>query len=80
MKTEREAKAIQKFCDALSAALTESGNPTELRYENKGEHVTGDVIGYAIEISVKLDNVAASARDIMRGVTTCYEREKHDRY
>ena len=80
MKTEKEAKAIQKFCDALSAALTESENPAELRYENKGEYVTGDIIGYAIEISVKLDSVAASARDIMRGVTTCYEREKHDRY
>jgi len=77
MKTEREAKAIQKFCDALSAALTESGNPTELRYENKGEYVTGDVIGYAIEISVGWDNVAASARDILREVThiLCWEEE-----
>lgn len=69
MKTEREAKAIQKFCDALSAALTESGNPTELRYENKGEYVRGNVIACAVEISVNWDSVAASARDIMLTVT-----------
>lgn len=77
MKTEREAKAIQKFCDALSAALTESGNPTELRYENKGEYVVGHVIARAAEISVKWDNVAASARDTLRGVERmlCWEEE-----
>ena len=77
MKTEREAKAIQKFCDALSAALTESGNPAELRYENKGEYVTGHVIARAVEISVNWDNVAASARDILRGVERmlCWEEE-----
>lgn len=77
MKTEREAKAIQKFCDALSAALTESGNPTELRYENKGEHVTGHVIARAVEISVSWDNVATSACDILREAThvLCWEEE-----
>ena len=77
MKTEREAKAIQKFCDDLSAALTESGNPTELRYENKGEYVTGHVIARAVEISVNWDNVAASARDILREVAhiLCQEEE-----
>lgn len=77
MKTEREAKSIQKFCDALSAALTESGNPTELRYENKGEYVTGAVIARAVEISVNWDSVAVSARDILREVThiLCEEKE-----
>lgn len=77
MKTEREAKAIQKFCDTLSAALTESGNRVELTYENKGEYVNGNVIARAVEISVNWDSVATSARDILRGVThiLCEEKE-----
>lgn len=68
MKTEREAKAIQRFCDELSKTLTADGNPTELFYENDCECVSGLVNGKDVKINVYMDNIPASVRDVLRGV------------
>ena len=73
MKTEHEANVIQGFCDGLSNALTESGNPAWLTYENKGEYVTGSVNDHAVQISVNWSCAETAARDIIRGVNRILE-------
>lgn len=68
MKTEREAKAIQDFCDDLSKALTKSGNPARLTYENKDECVTVRINEKTIKIYVEWGGVALSALNIIYGI------------
>lgn len=68
MKTERDAKAIQVFCDDLSKALTKSGNPARLTYENKNECVTVRINEETIKIYVEWGGVALSARNILYGI------------
>ena len=68
MKTEREAKAIQDFCDDLSNALTKSGNHAQLTYDNKKECVTVRINEETIKIYVEWGGVALSARNIIYGI------------
>ena len=78
MKTDREAKAINRFCDDLSDALTATGNFTRLKYMNESEYVEGDVNGYDVQINVRCDDVEAAARDIIRSINRVFGGKTND--
>ena len=68
MKTGQETLQINNFCNGLSAALSMAGVPAYLQYDNRTEHVDGFVDEKCVKINVHMSSVAASARDIIRGL------------
>lgn len=72
MKTEKEAARIKDVMDGLTVVSGMSGNEIQFTYCNETEmvEVTGDV---TMTISVVMDSVSASFRDVIRLLATAFQ-------
>jgi len=72
MKTEKEAARIKDVMDGLTVVSGMSGNEIQFTYCNETEmvEVTGDV---TMTISVVMDSVQASFRDVIRLLATAFQ-------
>jgi len=72
MKTEKEAARIKDVMDGLTVVSGMSGNEIQFTYYNETEmvEVTGDV---TMTISVVMDSVSASFRDVIRLLATAFQ-------
>lgn len=72
MKTEKEAARIKDVMDGLTVVSRMSGNEIQFTYCNETEmvEVTGDV---TMTISVVMDSVSASFRDVIRLLATAFQ-------
>lgn len=68
MKTEKEAKELDKFCTEFSKL---TGVP--IAYSDKNENIRVAWNNYISTISVYADNVRTAKLDVLRSISKCME-------
>ncbi len=68
MKSDIENNKIDLMCESLGAVAYDTGNYLDLHYNEENEMVTGSFNGEYVSISVGMSSVAASFRDVLRGL------------